>query len=43
MARVRDRETFTARATSPEYREISADRLAATDTNTVALVLPGVT
>ncbi len=27
-----DRETFTARVTSPEYREISKDRLAAAET-----------
>jgi len=27
-----DRETFTAWATSPEYREISKDRLAAAET-----------
>ena len=35
-----DRETFAAWATSPEYREISADRLAAADT--VALLVRGV-
>jgi len=36
-----DREAFAAWATSPEYREISADRLAAADT--VALLVRGVT
>jgi uncharacterized protein (DUF1330 family) len=35
-----DRETFTAWVTSQEYREISADRLAAADT--VALLVRGV-
>jgi uncharacterized protein (DUF1330 family) len=36
-----DRETFTTWATSPEYREISADRLAGADT--VALLIRGMT
>jgi uncharacterized protein (DUF1330 family) len=36
-----DRQTYTAWATSPEYREIAADRLAAADT--VALLVRGIT